>query len=172
MEYLRDSLIAILIGFVVFYGIYKKVKVYDCFMEGVMEGLKISIKIFPPILAMILAYRILSQSNALSLMINGLSPMFNSIGFPKELLPLVIIKPLSGSGSMGVFTEILSQYGVDSKIGIMAALIMGSTETIFYTLTVYLGSIKIKKVRHVIWAAILTQLSTVVLAVLYTNLFY
>lgn len=87
------------------------------------------------------------------------------IGLPGELVPLVFIKPLSGSGAMGVFSDILKQYGADSIIGITASIIMGTTETIFYTLTVYYGAVGIKKIRHTLWAAIIADLTAIIMAV-------
>lgn len=169
MGYIETSLVAIIFSLVILYGLVKKVNIYHVFMQGVVEGLRLSYRVFPPILAMILAYKIFSSSKALEFITKVLSPLFSKVNFPPELLPLIIIKPLSGSGSIGVFTEILKNAGADSKIGILAALIMGSTETIFYTLTVYMGGIKAKKSRHAIIAAIFTELIAVVIALFYCN---
>lgn len=169
MGYIETSLVAIIFSLVILYGLVKKVNIYHVFMQGVVEGLRLSYRVFPPILAMILAYKIFSSSKALEFITKVLSPLFSKVNFPPELLPLIIIKPLSGSGSIGVFTEILESAGPDSKIGILAALIMGSTETIFYTLTVYMGGIKAKKSRHAIIAAIFTELIAVVIALFYCN---
>jgi spore maturation protein B len=169
MGYFEASLVAIIFSLVILYGVIKKVNIYHVFIQGVVDGLKLSYRVFPPILAMILAYKIFSSSKALEFITKVLSPLFSKVNFPPELLPLIIIKPLSGSGSIGVFTEILRNAGPDSKIGILAALIMGSTETIFYTLTVYMGGIKAKKSRHAIIAAIFTELIAVVIALFYCN---
>ncbi|MFA6941519.1 MAG: nucleoside recognition domain-containing protein [Clostridiaceae bacterium] len=170
MEYIEASLIGIIFSFVIFYGIVKKVNIYHVFIQGAVEGLKLSYRVFPPILAMILAYKVFSDSRLLGFITKVLTPMFLKLNFPPQLLPLIIIKPLSGSGSLGVFTEILKNAGPDSRIGIMAALIMGSTETIFYTLTVYIGGIKAKKSRHAIIAAVFTELIAVVITLFYCNI--
>ena len=87
-------------------------------------------------------------------------------------MPLIFIKPLSGSGAIGVFTDILKQYGADSFIGITASIIMGTTETIFYTLTVYYGSVGVKKIRHTLWAALLADLTAIIMAVTLTKIIF
>jgi spore maturation protein B len=94
------------------------------------------------------------------------------IGLPKELVPLVLIKPLSGSGALGVYTEIIKQYGVDTQIGLIASVIMGTTETIFYTITVYFGAVGVKKVRHTLWAAVFADLTAIIMAVTIIGLFF
>lgn len=170
MGYIEASLIGIIFSFVILYGLIKKVNVYHAFIQGAVEGIKLTYRVFPPILAMILAYKVFSDSNTLDFITRILTPIFIKVNFPPQLLPLIIIKPLSGSGSIGVFTEIMKNAGPDSKIGIMAALIMGSTETIFYTLTVYVGGIKAKKTRHAIIAAVFTGLIAVVITLFYCNI--
>ena len=85
-------------------------------------------------------------------------------------MPLVLIKPLSGSGAMGIFTDILKNYGADSAIGMVASVIMGTTETIFYTVTVYFGAVKIKKTRHTVWAAVMADMMAIIMAILMVKL--
>jgi spore maturation protein B len=101
-----------------------------------------------------------------------MAPIVKIIGLPKEIVPLIFIKPLSGSGAIGVFTDILKQYGADSFIGITASIIMGTTETIFYTLTVYYGSVGVKKIRHTLWAALLADLTAIIMAVTLTKIIF
>ena len=88
------------------------------------------------------------------------------IDLPKEVVPLVLIKPLSGSGAMGIFTDILKNYGPDTAIGLISSVIMGTTETIFYTVTVYFGAVKIKKTRHTVWAAVMADMTAIIMAIL------
>ena len=95
-----------------------------------------------------------------------IAPLGGLIGLPKEIIPLVLIKPLSGSGAIGILTDILKNYGADSYVGLIASVIMGTTETIFYTITVYFGAIQIKKIRHTLWAAILADLTAIIISVL------
>ncbi|WP_125154575.1 spore maturation protein [Clostridium rectalis] len=164
-----NIIIPIIIMFTIVYGMINKVKVYECFIEGAKEGVSICFKIFPCLLAMILAVSILRESKILDYLIGFINPVVKYIGLPGEVVPLVLVKPLSGSGALGVFTDIINQYGADSYIGRVASTIMGSTETIFYTLTVYFGSVGIKKIRHTLWAAILADLTAIIMAVIVVN---
>ena len=102
---------------------------------------------------------------------NLIAPLGNIIGLPKEIIPLLIIKPLSGSGAIGVYTDIVKSFGPDSEIGLIASVIMGTTETIFYTVTVYFGAVKVKKVRHTVWAAIMADLSAIIMATFIVRFF-
>ncbi|PJI07880.1 MULTISPECIES: spore maturation protein [Clostridium] len=166
MNYISRALIPIIIFSIVSYGMMKKVKVYECFVEGAKDGIRICINIFPYILAMLLSVAIFRESGAMQYFINFVKPVVKILGFPPELVPLVVVKPLSGSGALGVFAEILKKYGADSYIGIIASVIMGSTETIFYTITVYYGAVKIKKIRHTLWAAVMADLTSIIAALL------
>lgn len=165
MSYLVKIIIPLIILCVITYGMIKGVKVYDCFVEGAKEGLTICLKIFPYLLAMIVAVSVFRESKALDYFISIVKPVIKIIGLPPEIVPLILIKPLSGSGALGVFAEILKQYGPDGYIGIVASIIMGSTETIFYTLTVYYGSVGIKKIRHTLWAAVFADMVAIIMAV-------
>lgn len=165
MKYLIDSIICIIILGTCLYGYSKGVKVYECFVEGAKEGITICLKIFPYLLAMLLAVSALRISGGMDIIIKAVTPLVKYIGLPGEVVPLTIIKPLSGSGALGVFAEILNKYGPDGKIGRISSIIMGSTETIFYTLTVYFGAVGIKKIRHTLWAAIMADLVSIIMAV-------
>lgn len=166
LSYLVKSMIPIIVVSIVLYGIIKKVKVYECFVEGAKEGISICVNIFPYLLAMILAVGVFRESKALDYFVNFVKPIVNFIGIPPEVVPLIFVKPLSGSGALGVFSEILSNFGADSYIGRVASVIMGSTETIFYTLTVYFGAVGIKKIRHSLWAAVMADLTSIIIAVI------
>ncbi|MGO5065738.1 spore maturation protein [Clostridium sporogenes] len=170
MSYIVKAIIPIIILLIIAYGMAKKVKVYECFVEGAKDGVSICIKIFPYLLAMMVAIAVFRESKALDRLINILRPVSNLIGLPGELVPLVLIKPLSGSGALGVFADILKQFGPDSNVGKMASIIMGSTETIFYTITVYFGAVGIKKIRHTLWAAIFADMVAIIMAILVTNM--
>jgi spore maturation protein B len=165
MNYIILAIIPIIVGAVTIYGMLKGVKVYECFVEGAKDGITICIKIFPYLLAMLIAVGVFRASGVLGYLTTLIAPLVNIIGLPSEIVPLVFIKPLSGSGAMGVFTDILKQYGADSAIGVTASIIMGTTETIFYTLTVYYGAVGIKKIRHTLWAAILADITAIIMAV-------
>jgi len=164
LSYLIKGIIPLIIVSVVIYGMLKGVKVYECFVEGAKEGLSVCLRIFPYLLAMIVAVAVFRESKALDYVIYLVTPVVKLIGLPPELVPLVGVKPLSGSGALGIFSEILQKYGADSYIGIVASIIMGTTETIFYTLTVYYGAVNIKKIRHTLWAAIMADLTAIIMA--------
>jgi len=171
-DYAIKSIIAIIILIIIVYGMIKGVKVYECFVEGAKEGILICIKIFPYLLAMLVAIAVFRESKALDYFILLVKPLVSIIGLPPEILPLIFIKPLSGSGALGVLSDILIKYGPDSFIGMLSSIIMGTTETIFYTLTVYFGAVKIKKIRHTLWAAILADITAIIAAVTLTRLIF
>ncbi len=157
--------VPLIIFFIIVYAMAKGVKVYDCFIEGAKEGLEVCYRIFPYLLAMIIAVSVFRESKALDYIMVIVSPGVKLIGLPPELVPLVLVKPLSGSGALGIYMEILKNYGPDTYIGRVASIIMGSTETIFYTITVYYGAIGIKKIRHTLWAAIMADLVAIMMAI-------
>ena len=170
-NYITKSIIPIIVLIIITYGMIKGKKVYEWFVEGAKDGLKVCANIFPYLLAMIVAVNIFRSAKLLDLVNNLVEPLSSLIGLPKEVVPLVLIKPLSGSGAMGVFTDILKNYGADTKIGLIASVIMGTTETIFYTITVYFGAVKIKKIRHTLWAAVFADIMAIIMAVLMVNIF-
>ncbi len=165
MQYIIISIIPVLLGSIVIYGMTKGVKVYECFVEGAKEGLMVCFNIYPYLLAMLLAVGVFRESGALGYFIEIIKPVVKFIGLPPEIVPLVMVKPLSGSGAQGIYMDILNRYGADTYIGLVASIIIGSTETIFYTLTVYFGAVNIKKIRHTLWAAIMADLTAVIAAV-------
>ncbi|MBU5486215.1 spore maturation protein [Clostridium sp. MSJ-11] len=169
---ITNLIIPIIIVLITTYGMIKGVKVYECFIEGAKEGMSICVRIFPYLLAMILAVTVLRESKVLDYIIGIMNPIVKFIGLPGEVVPLVLIKPLSGSGALGVFTDVITNYGADSYIGRIASIIMGSTETIFYTITVYFGAVGIKKIRHTLWAAILADLTAIIVSVIVVTLFF
>lgn len=173
MNYIVDAIIPLIIAIVVVYGMLKGVKVYECFIQGAREGLEICLRIFPYLLAMIMAVNVFKASGAMDIFTKITTPLAAIIGLPPEVVPLVVIKPLSGSGALGVFAQTLKDYGADSYIGIVASIIMGSTETIFYTITVYYGAAGIKKIRHTLWAAIFADLIAIIMAIIIAkNMFH
>jgi len=152
-----------------FYGlIIKKVKVYESFVDGAKEGFDISLKIIPYLVAILVAIGMFRASGAMEQLIYFLTPILNIIGFPPENLPLAIMRPLSGSGSLGLFTDLVNQYGVDgvdsiyTKIG---ATMFGSTETTFYVLAVYFGSVGIRKSRYALAAGLIADIVGILSAV-------
>ncbi|MDV4150172.1 spore maturation protein [Clostridium sp. AL.422] len=164
-QYITKSIIPIIVVIILTYGMFKGRKVYEWFVEGAKEGLKVCLNIFPYLLAMIIAVNIFREAKLLDILNNMISPISSLIGLPKEIIPLVLVKPLSGSGAVGILTDIVKTYGPDSYIGLIASVIMGTTETIFYTVTVYFGAIQIKKIRHTVWAAVLADLTAIIVSI-------
>lgn len=159
-----DLILSMVIGSILFYGIYKKVDIYTVFIDGAMEGAKAALRIFPYILAVIFAINMFIQSGAESFIVSILTPITTLIGFPPELLSLSIVKPLSGGGSLGVYQSILDNYGPDSYIGRSASVLMGSSETIFYTVAVYFGAVGIKNIRHTVKVGLIAHCASIIAA--------
>lgn len=155
---------------IIIYGLIDKKKIYDLFVDGAKEGMSIVIKIFPTLLGIFLAVGALRSSGLLDIVTNVLSILTNKIGFPSEVIPLALLRPISGSASLAVATDIMSTYGVDSRIGLIASTIMGSTETTFYTIAIYTSSIGVKKIRFVLAAALFADFVGVLTSAIVWNL--
>jgi len=130
------------------YGFIKKVPVYETFVEGAEEGFKTAVKIIPFLVGMMVAISVFRASGAMEYLTHLLTPLTSKIGAPSEILPLAIMRPLSGSGVLGLSTELMRIYGPDSFIGRLASVMQGTTDTTFFVLTVYFGSVGIKKYRY------------------------
>lgn len=169
---LSDLMLPSIIGAILFYGIVKKVDIYAVFIEGAMEGAKTAIKIFPYILAVIFAINLFINSGAEQFIVKLLTPITSLIGFPPELLSLSIVKPLSGGGSLGVFQSILDNYGADSYIGRSASVLMGSSETIFYTTAVYFGAVGIKNIRYTVKVGLIAHCASIFAALVVCKLMF
>lgn len=170
INYISSLAIPMVILIIILFGVKEKKKVYDIFIEGAKEGLDIVVSIFPTLLGLFIAIGALRSSGVIDLIINLLKPITNMIGFPSEVIPLAILRPISGSASMAVATDIMASYGVDSKIGLIAATIMGSTETTFYTIAIYTSAIKVKKIRFVLVAALSADLIGIITSVIFCNI--
>jgi spore maturation protein B len=168
------SLIAIPLMFLVFlgWGIVKKVKVYEVFVDGAKEGFNVAIRIIPYLVAMLAAIGIFRASGGMDVLIKILAPITSLIGMPPETLPMALMRPLSGSGSLGIMTELMKVHGPDSLIGIMASTMYGSSETTFYVLAVYFGTVAIKNTRHAVPTGIIADLAGMLAAVWIVNLLF
>lgn len=150
--------VPLLIIAILVWGAYKRVPVYEEFVKGAKDGVSVALRILPFLLAMFLALGILRASGALDMAASVLSPVLNVIGVPVEVVPLLIVRPLSGSGSLGILADLLSTHGPDSMIGRMASTIQGSADTTFYIVTVYFGAVGIRKVRHAVWTGLIADI--------------
>ncbi len=156
--------IPVVIASIVGIGMIRKVKVYEVFVEGAKEGFDVGVRIIPYLVAILVAIGMFRASGALDWIVSMMQPMFNAIGFPGEALPMAMIRPLSGSGALGVMTDLIETHGADSFIGRLASVMMGSTETTFYILAVYLGSVAVRRARHTLAACLIADAAGLIAA--------
>lgn len=164
--------IPIVVLFIISYGLTKKIEIYDVFLEGVKEGLNMAIKIFPTMFAMVMSVDILIKSNILNDITIILEPILSFIHFPRELLPLAIMRPISGSSSLVLMNEILKTHGPDSYLGRIASVIQGSTDTTIYIITLYFSSVGIKKIKYSLIVGLFADLCAIILSIVTINLFF
>ena len=168
VTYISEWTTPLLILGIPIYGMAKGVKIYEVFVEGAKEGFDIAIRIMPFLVAILVAIGIFRDVQAMDLFSNFVRPFTSAIKLPPEILPMALIRPLSGGGATGVMNSIFLQYGPDSYVGILASVLMGSTETTFYVLAVYFGSVNIKKTRHAVLAGLSGDLAGIVASVYVT----
>lgn len=166
-----DLLIPFLMIAVSIAALAKQQDVYPALLRGGAEGLKLTASIAPALVVLLTAVRMLRASGAIELLTAVLAPAARLFGIPPETLPLVLLRPFSGSAALAVGTELMTVYGVDSEIGRTAAVMLGSTETTFYTISVYFGAVGIKKTRYAVPAALLADLTGFVIAALTVRIF-
>ena len=157
INFLSNISMPIIILLIIVYGVIEKNKVFDTFLDGAKEGIEIVFSIFPTLIGLFMAIGALRSSGILDLIVNFLTPILNAIHFPSEIMPLALIRPISGSASIAVATDIMKNYGVDSKMGVIASTIMGSTETTLYTIAIYTSAVGIKKTRFVLATALIAD---------------
>jgi spore maturation protein B len=154
----------LIVGFPL-YGLIKKVPVYEEFVEGAKEGFSVAVMIIPYLVAILFAIAMFRASGAMEFLIDGLRPVLAVIGVPAELIPMAIVRPLTGSGSAGIVLDMISQYGEDSIFVKMAATMFGSTETTFYVIAVYFGAINVRKIRHAVPAGLIADFAALLASV-------
>lgn len=158
MGLLLNMMVPLLIAFVALYGIWKRVDVYTALMEGAGEGLGVLLKIVPALIGLLTAVYMLRASGALELAAEVLAPVLTRLGIPPETVGLLLVRPVSGSAALGVGAELISTYGPDSTVGRTAAVMLGSTETTFYTVAVYFGAAGVVRTRYAVPAALCADL--------------
>ena len=161
------SLLAIpfILSFFPLYAALRRVPVYEEFVEGAKEGFQVSLRIIPFLVAILVAIGMFRGAGGIDMLSRALDPVFQIVGFPAELLPMVLMRPLSGSGAMGIFAELVKTHGPDSILARMAGTIMGGTETTFYVIAVYFGSVAVRRTRHAVPAGLLADLAGVIASV-------
>lgn len=162
---------ALIVGFPL-YGLIKGVKVYEEFVEGAKEGFEVAVTIIPYLVAILFAIGMFRASGAMDFLIGALDPVLGLIGIPAEILPMAIIRPLTGSGSAGIVADMITQYGEDSLLVKMAATMFGSTETTFYVIAVYFGAVNVRKTRHAVPAGLFADLVGVLASVYVVQLLF
>ena len=165
MRFISVIAVPLMITGIVAYGMSKRINVYDCFTEGARDGLESMFGIIAPLVGLMVAISMFRASGAPELISWLLKPLIDLIGMPSDVLPLALLRPVSGSGSIALVTDILKNHGPDSLEGKIASVMMGSTETTFYTVAVYFGAVGIKQLRHTVKSALLADFTGMLLAV-------
>lgn len=165
LSYLSEYMIPILIFYIVAMGICGKKNVYEDFMKGAKDGLLLVVKIMPTMIAMLVAVNVLRASGFLEFLAGFFTPLAVKLNFPAPLLPLAIIKAFSGSGATGLLLDLFKEYGVDSFIGKIGSIMLSSTETIFYTMSLYFVTAGIKKTRYTLAGCLVATLSGIIASV-------
>lgn len=172
MKLISNLFIPLLVLIIIIYGAYKKINVYDSFVEGAKEGLPMVLNMFPPLLAMIFGINIFTNSGLIDEIFTFLKPLFFVLHIPLEILPIAVMRPLSGSFGLALLNDMFTTYGPDSFLSIMASVIQGSSDTTLYIITLYFGTIGIKKIKYALWAGLLADLATVILSIIIVPLFF
>ena len=172
MEQISSYVIPLLVLVVVFYGVIKKVNVYDVFVEGATESFDMIFTMFPCLLGMIFGINLFLKSDILNYVFSLLKPAFSQLNIPTEIFPMMLLRPISGSSSLAILNNLFITYGPDSLIGRLGSVIQGSTDTTFYILTLYFGSVGIKKIRYSLWAGLAADVIGIISAVVIVNCFF
>ena len=162
INYVSGAGIPVIIILIILYGLKEKVKVFDTFLDGAKEGIEIVFKMFPTLIGIFLAVGALRNSGIIELIVNLITPITDLLQIPSQIMPLAILRPISGSASMAVAVDILQNYGTDTLVGIITSTIMGSTETTFYTIAIYTSCVGIKKTRGILLAALAADIAGMV----------
>lgn len=164
--------IPIFVLIIVFYGIYKKVNIYECFLDGVVDGLKTVVNIIPALVAMIFAVNIFLSSDFIDFLLKGVGWVFDAINIPKEILPMALLRPISGTASLAIMSDIFVNYGPDSFIGRLASTLQGCTDTTVYVLALYFSSVKITKIRHSLYTGLFADFVGITASFIIVKLFF
>lgn len=162
----------LLVLIVISYAHKKKVNVYDAFIEGAKESFDMALSMFPTLLAMIFGVNIFIKSNILEGFLHIINPVLTFFCVPKEIVPMALIRPISGSSSLAILNTIFEKFTPDSYIGRIASVLQGSTDTTFYILTLYFGSIGIKKIKHSLWAGLIADVAGIIASIVIVNLLF
>lgn len=155
---------------IIAFGLFKKVKVFDCFMEGAKKGIRTVYDLLPTITGLVLAVTMLKASGGMDLIAKVFTPISSFFGIPEEVTPMALISPISGGGSLSLFENVLKEHGPDSFLGRVGSVLMGSTDTTVYAVTVYYSAVNIKNTRHTLYAGLCADFASYVLSAFFVKL--
>lgn len=167
-----NNVLLFIIAAIIIYGVYQGIDVYGSFVEGAKEGVQTTVRIFPYMVALMVAITIFRTSGAIDLLSKIFAPVFSLLRLPVETLPLAILKPFSGGASIGILADIYAAYGTESYIGLVATVMMGSSETIFYTVALYFGYVGVKNTRYTVVCAFIAMFAGMIGALVAVNLLF
>ncbi len=171
MDFINHFIVPGIIGGIFLFGVVRGVNTFDAFLEGAREGLSTAVSITPALICLLTAVAMFKASGALDVLSWGLSPLAQAVGLPGEVIPLALLRPISGSGAMVLFNDLLAVYGPDSFIGRVASVMEGSTETTFYTIAVYYGATHVTRTRHTLPSALSADLAGILMSGVAVRLF-
>lgn len=166
LEFISYLMIPLMIFGITIYGLIKKENVYELFLEGVMDGLKVMLHIFPTLLSIMIAIGIFKTSGGMEIITYILKPISNLFGIPNEVMPIGIMRSVSGGASVGLLADTLNTHGADSLIGRIASTVMGSSETTLYVLSVYIAATRVKDTRNILYISLISDFVAIILAVI------
>ena len=167
-----DYVIPLFIGIIIIFGLFKKVDLFNEFLNGAWDNIKVGVQILPALIGLMLCIGMFNASGALEIISNFIKPLTDFLGFPSECVPLALIRPISGSGALAIYENVLVKNGPDGYIGRVASVLLGSTETTFYTIAVYYGATKIKKTRQTLLASLSADFTGFVMSALIVRLIF
>ena len=172
MNHIGIVILPMLIAAIVAWGMWRRVAVYEVFVEGAKEGFDVGVRIIPYLVAILFAIAMFRASGAMDFLFDYIGPVLEWFGFPRELLPMAITRPMTGSGSLGVLADMVNTYGEDALVVKMAATLFGSTETTLYVLAVYFGAVSIRRTRYAIQVGLIADAAGAIAAVIVCNLLF
>lgn len=172
MEIISKVILPIFIFGIIFYGLKKKLNIYDSFLEGAKEGLVTTFSIFPSVIAMIFAINIFLDSGVLNFIASFFQSFLKTFNIEFEILPMALLRPISGNASLAIMNEIFMKFGPDSFTGRLASVLQGCTDTTVYVIALYFGTVKITKIKHALSVGLFADLVGIMMAFILTNLFF
>lgn len=172
MNSISNYILPAFVVFTVVFALFKKVDVFAAFTDGAKNGFRVFLSVLPSLTALFLAIEMLRSSAGIEILTKLLSPVGKFLKIPEEVLPMCILSPVSGGGSLSLFDSIIAQYGPDSYVGRVASVMMGSTETTFYAIAVYFGAVNIKKIRHTALCSLCADLTSFIMSGVLVRLFF